>query len=141
MSCGSDTPGAAQDPPSNAGGSAGSAGPSSNAGSASGGSGSGASGAASDSTPDAGDAPVVADAGDAGDDAAVAPTEPEVCDILPNTGSLSDGDANIDLNSLLQRIAGFGGMDGGFYAELTAAQVDTAFGNGPGQLGMSIMRI
>jgi len=32
-------------------------------------------------------------------------------------------------------------MDGGFYPELTAAQVDSAFGNRPGQLGLSIIRI
>lgn len=65
----------------------------------------------------------------------------EVCDVVPNAGSLTDGDANIDLSTELQRIAGFGGMDGGFYAELTPAQVDTAFGNGPGQMGLSIIRI
>ena len=65
----------------------------------------------------------------------------EICDIIPNAGSLSDGDANIDLGAELQRISGFGGMDGGFYAELTPAQVDTAFGNGPGQMGLSIIRI
>jgi O-glycosyl hydrolase len=66
---------------------------------------------------------------------------PEVCNIIPNPGSLTDGDANIDLTAEFQRIAGFGGMDGGFYAELTPSQVDTAFGNGPGQLGLSIIRI
>jgi len=58
-----------------------------------------------------------------------------------NPGSLTDGDANIDAAAELQRISGFGGMDGGFYPELTPAQVDTAFGNGPGQVGLSIMRI
>jgi O-glycosyl hydrolase len=81
------------------------------------------------------------DARDAGDGGGVAPSEPEICDVIPNTGSLSDGDANIDLAAPLQRIAGFGGMDGGFYAELTAAQVDAAFGDGPGQIGLSILRI
>jgi len=64
-----------------------------------------------------------------------------VCDIIPNTGSATDGDANVDLTGELQRIAGFGGMDGGFYAELTPTQVETAFGNGAGQIGLSIMRI
>ncbi|HTV23710.1 MAG TPA: glycoside hydrolase family 30 beta sandwich domain-containing protein [Polyangiaceae bacterium] len=79
-----------------------------------------------------------ADSGGAG---SVDPEPPVVCDILPNNGSLTDGDANIDLASELQRISGFGGMDGGFYPELTAAQVDTAFGNGQGQMGLSIIRI
>jgi len=65
----------------------------------------------------------------------------EVCNIIPNAGSVTDGDANIDVSVELQRIAGFGGMDGGFYAELTPDQIDTAFGNGPGQLGLSIIRI
>jgi glucuronoarabinoxylan endo-1,4-beta-xylanase len=84
-------------------------------------------------------APDVADAGDAG---VIEPDAgPVVCNIIPNGGSLTDGDANVDLGVELQRISGFGGMDGGFYAELTAGQVDTAFGNGPGQLGLSIIRI
>jgi glucuronoarabinoxylan endo-1,4-beta-xylanase len=64
-----------------------------------------------------------------------------VCTIVANSGSATDGDANIDAAAELQRIAGFGGMDGGFYAELTAAQADSAFGNGTGQLGLSIIRI
>jgi glucuronoarabinoxylan endo-1,4-beta-xylanase len=81
------------------------------------------------------------DAGDAGAVASEDAGPPPVCDIIPNTGSLTDGDANIDLDAELQRISGFGGMDGGFYAELTPDQVDTAFGNGPGQLGLSIIRI
>jgi glucuronoarabinoxylan endo-1,4-beta-xylanase len=90
---------------------------------------------------DAGIAPSTQDAGDAGGDNPDEPDEPVVCDILPNGGSLTDGDANIDLAQQLQRISGFGGMDGGFYAELTPTQVDTAFGNGPGQIGLSIIRI
>jgi glucuronoarabinoxylan endo-1,4-beta-xylanase len=64
-----------------------------------------------------------------------------MCTPIANAGSATDGDVNIDLSVELQRIAGFGGMDGGFYPELTAAQVDSAFGNGPGQLGLSIIRI
>jgi len=88
-----------------------------------------------------GNASLREDAGDAGSIGSSDAGAVEVCDIIPNTGSLTDGDANIDLSAELQRIAGFGGMDGGFYAELTAAQVDTAFGNGPGQIGMSIIRI
>ncbi len=84
-----------------------------------------------------------APSGDAGGVAPEAPDAeaPVVCSVIPNAGSLTDADVNIDLNDELQRIAGFGGMDGGFYAELTADQVDTAFGNGPGQIGLSIIRI
>jgi hypothetical protein len=73
----------------------------------------------------------LADAGDPGSAADAAPVE--ACTIIPNTGSVTDGDVNIDLTVEFQRIAGFGGMDGGFYAELSASQVDTAFGNAPGQ--------
>src|SRR5690606_11621197 len=41
-----------------------------------------------------------------------------------------------------QTIRGFGGMNApGWIADLTSAQVDTAFGNGDGQLGLSIMRM
>jgi glucuronoarabinoxylan endo-1,4-beta-xylanase len=69
------------------------------------------------------------------------PVPPVACTIVANAGSATDGDVNIDLNLEFQRIAGFGGMDGGFYPELTAAQVDSAFGNGPGQIGLSIIRI
>jgi len=85
------------------------------------------------------DAGAASDAGPSGpaSDAGGAP----VCEIIPNTGSTTDGDVNIDLGTAFQRIAGFGGMDGGFYPELTAAQVDTAFGNGPGQIGLSIIRL
>lgn len=81
--------------------------------------------------------------GDAGGAVSLEPDAgaPAVCALIPNDGSLTDGDVNIDLSAELQRIAGFGGMDGGFYPELTPEQVDTAFGNGPGQLGMSIIRI
>jgi len=63
------------------------------------------------------------------------------CGVVANAGSPTDTDINVDLAVEFQRIAGFGGMDGGFYPELTAAQVDSAFGNGPGQLGLSIIRI
>ncbi|HKO89594.1 MAG TPA: glucuronoxylanase [Polyangiaceae bacterium] len=69
------------------------------------------------------------------------PIPPAACVLVPNPGSPTDADVNIDLGIELQRIAGFGGMDGGFYPELTAAQVDSAFGNGPGQIGLSIIRV
>ena len=41
-----------------------------------------------------------------------------------------------------QTVRGFGGFGGaGWAAELTPAQVDAAFGNGAGQIGLSIMRL
>ncbi|MEY2930310.1 MAG: hypothetical protein RL033_1059, partial [Pseudomonadota bacterium] len=90
-----------------------------------------------------GDAPLLGNMGSAGSAGSV-PTEtppPATCMLVANTGSATDTDVNIDLGIELQKIAGFGGMDGGFYPELTAAQVDSAFGNGPGQIGLSIIRV
>lgn len=67
---------------------------------------------------------------------------PVECAPLQNPGSLTDGDVNIDLGSEFQKISGFGGMNmPRWIGDLTAAQVDTAFGRGPGQLGLSMMRI
>jgi glucuronoarabinoxylan endo-1,4-beta-xylanase len=41
-----------------------------------------------------------------------------------------------------QTITGFGGMNGvGWIGDLTSSQIDTAFGSGEGQLGLSIMRM
>jgi glucuronoarabinoxylan endo-1,4-beta-xylanase len=49
---------------------------------------------------------------------------------------------NIDLNTTNQTIRGFGGMNfPRWIGTLTNAQVDTAFGNGAGQIGFTIMRI
>jgi glucuronoarabinoxylan endo-1,4-beta-xylanase len=50
---------------------------------------------------------------------------------------------NIDLNTTHQTIRGFGGMNFPRWGHglQTDAQVDTAFGNGPGQIGLTIMRI
>jgi glucuronoarabinoxylan endo-1,4-beta-xylanase len=81
------------------------------------------------------------DAGDVASSEPDAALAPVICTPTPNGGSLTDADVNIDLSAELQKISGFGGMDGGFYAELTPDQVDTAFGTGPGQIGLSIMRI
>jgi len=51
-------------------------------------------------------------------------------------------DAVINLASEKQVIRGFGGMNHpAWIGDLTAAQRDTAFGNGPNQLGFSILRI
>jgi O-glycosyl hydrolase len=48
----------------------------------------------------------------------------------------------IDTNTNYQTIRGFGGMNGaGWIDTLTADQVNTAFGNGDGQMGLSIMRM
>jgi O-glycosyl hydrolase len=53
------------------------------------------------------------------------------------------GTATINLNTEKQTIRGFGGMNFPRWGRglLTDAQVDTAFGNGPGQIGLTIMRI
>jgi O-glycosyl hydrolase len=93
-----------------------------------------------------GDAPLGGSAGasDGEGGAGAPPVEmmpPPACAVVANPGSATDSDVNIDLAVEFQKIAGFGGMDGGFYPELTPAQVDSAFGNGPGQLGLSIIRI
>jgi glucuronoarabinoxylan endo-1,4-beta-xylanase len=54
----------------------------------------------------------------------------------------SDGDVNIDRTVAFQLIQGFGGINvPGWIPDLTPEQVDTAFGNGPGQIGMSILRV
>jgi glucuronoarabinoxylan endo-1,4-beta-xylanase len=64
------------------------------------------------------------------------------CDPVPNPGSASDGDVNVDLAIEHQAISGFGGINvPGWIPDLTPEQVDTAFGNGPGQIGMSILRV
>jgi glucuronoarabinoxylan endo-1,4-beta-xylanase len=83
----------------------------------------------------------VVDAGAApGSDAATGDAG-AVCQARPNTDP-SDGDVNIDLTVEFQAIQGFGGINvPGWIPDLTAEQVDTAFGNGPGQLGLSILRV
>lgn len=49
---------------------------------------------------------------------------------------------NINPNTTYQYIRGFGGHSGaGWISDLTAAQVDSAFGTGQGQIGLSIMRM
>lgn len=69
--------------------------------------------------------------------------EPPVqCTAVPNNGSLTDGDINVDLATEFQTIFGFGGINvPGWIADLTPEQVDTAFGRGPGQLGLTILRV
>lgn len=48
----------------------------------------------------------------------------------------------VDPATTYQTIRGFGGHNGaGWIADLTPAQVDTAFGTGPGQMGLTIMRM
>lgn len=52
------------------------------------------------------------------------------------------GTATINLNAEKQTIRGFGGMNFPRWGRgLTDAQVDAVFGNGPGQIGLTIMRI
>jgi O-glycosyl hydrolase len=67
---------------------------------------------------------------------------PVECTPLENPGALGDADINVDLSTELQRIRGFGGMNMvRWIGDLTPEQVQTAFGDGPGQLGLSILRI
>jgi O-glycosyl hydrolase len=55
---------------------------------------------------------------------------------------VNDGDINVDLASELQIVSGFGGINvPGWIADLTPEQVETAFGRGPGQLGLSLLRV
>jgi O-glycosyl hydrolase len=55
---------------------------------------------------------------------------------------VGDAAVVVDLGVEHQRIAGFGGINvPGWIPDLTAEQVDTAFGNGEGQIGMSILRV
>lgn len=49
---------------------------------------------------------------------------------------------NINASTEYQTITGFGGMNGvGWIGDLTSSQIETAFGSGEGQLGLSIMRM
>jgi glucuronoarabinoxylan endo-1,4-beta-xylanase len=51
-------------------------------------------------------------------------------------------DITVDLNATKQTIRGFGGMNHPIWiSDLTDSQRTTAFGNGDGQIGMSILRI
>jgi glucuronoarabinoxylan endo-1,4-beta-xylanase len=56
---------------------------------------------------------------------------------------LPEPTAAVNINSTQQLISGFGGINYPAWTttDLTPAQVDTAFGNGSGQIGMSILRI
>lgn len=69
--------------------------------------------------------------------------EPPVqCTPFSNAGSLQDGDLNIDLATEFQTISGFGGINvPGWIPDLTPEQTQTAFGSGPGQLGLTILRV
>jgi O-glycosyl hydrolase len=67
---------------------------------------------------------------------------PVECAAFQNAGSATDGDINVNLGTEFQTITGFGGINmPGWIADLTTEQVDTAFGRGPGQLGLSILRV
>ncbi len=52
------------------------------------------------------------------------------------------GSVYVNFNAEYQEIDGFGGMNApGWVNDLTSAQATTAFGNGDGQMGLSIMRM
>jgi O-glycosyl hydrolase len=69
-------------------------------------------------------------------------SDPVTCAIVANAQAPLEGDVNVDLSVEFQPIAGFGGISvPAWIPDLTPAQVDTAFGNGPGQLGLSILRV
>ncbi|MFS0868730.1 carbohydrate-binding protein [Paenibacillus xylanilyticus] len=62
--------------------------------------------------------------------------------MLTSTHVSAASDANINLASEKQLIKGFGGINHpAWIGDLTAAQRETAFGNGQNQLGFSILRI
>lgn len=73
------------------------------------------------------------------------PMEPApglACVPLPNPAAAVAGDVNVALTVEHQPISGFGGNSiRGWIPDLTPEQVDTAFGNGPGQLGLTLLRI
>jgi O-glycosyl hydrolase len=94
------------------------------------------------------------DAGADGGSEAVAPVPPTIvvfepverprveCTPIENTGARDDGDINVDLATRFQRISGFGGMNQPrWIPDLTPEQALTAFGDGPTQLGLSLLRI
>lgn len=58
------------------------------------------------------------------------------------TGTVKAQSITIDLNTEYQSVTGFGGMNmPGWIDDLTEDQSDKAFGNKPGQIGLSILRI
>jgi glucuronoarabinoxylan endo-1,4-beta-xylanase len=73
------------------------------------------------------------------------PVQPVLCDPIANPGDVADGDLNVDLDTAFQTISGFGGIShvGFFFGvnPVTSQIVDLAFGTGPGQLGLTILRL
>ncbi|WP_028808125.1 glycoside hydrolase family 30 beta sandwich domain-containing protein [Streptomyces canus] len=60
----------------------------------------------------------------------------------PRTPSLAAAAVTVDPSATRQTIRGFGGMNHPLWiGDLTSAQRETAFGNGEGQLGFSMLRI
>ena len=70
------------------------------------------------------------------------PTSPKLGEII-QPGGKTRPTCNIEINSQRQYIRGFGGMHFPRWGHglQNDAQVDTAFGNGPGQMGFTVMRI
>jgi glucuronoarabinoxylan endo-1,4-beta-xylanase len=62
--------------------------------------------------------------------------------LIGSAGSVWAQDVTVDLNDQKQLIQGYGGINHPVWAgDLTAAQRETAFGNGPNQLGFTVLRI
>lgn len=60
----------------------------------------------------------------------------------PPAQAATSSDVVVDVTQRRQEIRGFGGMNHPLWVgDLTASQRDTAFGNGSGQLGLSMLRI
>ncbi|HMA93841.1 MAG TPA: hypothetical protein VKP30_14220 [Polyangiaceae bacterium] len=75
-----------------------------------------------------------------GGDATGGGSSPSSC--VPVSGADKSGAVNINLATVYQNISGYGGINvPGWIDDLTEAQTETAFGNGSGQIGMSILRV
>jgi glucuronoarabinoxylan endo-1,4-beta-xylanase len=73
-----------------------------------------------------------------------APTPPVACDATSTAAAASDADLSIDLSTEFQTLVGFGGISAvSFFgvSVLTSDQVDVAFGTGPDQIGLTMLRL
>lgn len=96
------------------------------------------------------DDPMAPDGGGTSAGAGAGASEGEFAACQPNMGSQHDGDVNVVFCVEYQRIRGYGGINipgapdipsWETITDLTPEQVDTAFGQGEGQMGLSILRL